>query len=930
MSRRLAWLLILLAGPAMAAGQPLVTAVELRGDAPLEDGDELRELLAVEPGQPLEAAAVAATLRNLHAYGSSGEIVAFTRPRPGGVAVVFGLWARIQVEDVQVLGALGELRRAQLLSTLPQRKEQPLSESKVIRGVWALQDLYYTSGYRERSVSVHVDLDRGRKRAVVIYQVDAGARARVGEVTFTGDLGPFSPVELRAPLRSDAGRPYHELTAANDVERLEDWLIGRGFRRAAVDPPLDSYDAAEGRVHLEFPVEVGPRFEIAAPGVDVKKLRRKGLLPFLEPERFDEAMLAQSRDALLRHFQGRGHYEVAVDLAREKTDDGVELRLAIEPGPRFDLTAVRFEGNESFDEKQLTALMQTSVARRLGSGGRLVDQIVEDDLENIRSFYALEGFGKAVVGPARVERQGLELALVVPIVEGPRRRVVNLAFEGAERLPPEELVEGLALRGAGPYHPRLLERSLDQIRARYEAAGMRAAQVAAELHWNEERSLVDVIFEIFEGPRSAVARVIVRGQQRTRPGVIRRAVELDREQTVSTGTLLEAQRRLYQLGVFSRVDVKLAPGTPYGAERDVLVRVEEGARRHLTYGVGYDSEDGVRGLLGIGHRNLLGRAIAGRLDVRASQRETQIRALVRQPFLGNTGWPVSYSLFRIEEARDSFDSKRRGAQVEAVRQSGGDRAGLLLSYREVRVEDSDEALQRLEIERELQEVEIFGLAPSLFLDRRDDPFDPRRGWSLNLALEAAQPLLNADTEFLKLFGQQTWHLDLRRLGVVAASFRLGAIEPGGGNVVDPTVPAGLPSALVPISERFFAGGRASHRAYRRDRLGVVGESLLPFVDPDDPEAAERLVPVGGNGLALVNLDYRFPVYGALGGVAFVDVGNVWAGWRDIDPTEAKIGAGVGLRYLSPLGPIRAEIAWKLDREPGEDSWVATISVGNPF
>jgi outer membrane protein insertion porin family len=558
-----------------------------------------------------------------------------------------------------------------------------------------------------------------------------------------------------------------------------------------------------------------------------------------------------------------------------------------------------------------------------------VDETVEDDLDNIRSFYALEGFAGAEVGPPVVERRGSALKLVVPIVEGPRRRVVNLEFEGAQRLEPLELVKDLALNTAGPFHPRLLEQSVNQIQARYEAAGLRAAQVTPQLVWNDDRSLVDVIFKIFEGPRSEVDRVIVRGQQRTLPRVVRRAADLRRERPLSTARLLEAQRRLYELGVFSRVDVKLAPGTPFAGARDVIVRVQEGARRNVNYGIGYDSEDGARFLLGVGHRNLLGRAIAGRLDVRASQRETQIRALVRQPFLGRTRWPVSYSLFRIEESRDSFDSKRRGAQVEAQRLVGGDRYGLLLSYREVLVDDPDPALQSLEIEPELQQTEIFSLGPSLFFDHRDDPFDPRRGWSTNLVLEAAKPLGNADVDFLKLFGQQTFHLDLRRLGVVAASVRLGAIEPGGGNAVDPTV-AGLPTAEVPISERFFAGGRSSHRAYRRDRLGIVGDTLLPFVDPDDPEAMERLVPVGGTGLALVNLDYRFPIAGALGGVAFIDVGNVWADWRDIDPREAKVGAGVGVRYLSPLGPLRFEIGWKLDREPEEDSWVATFSVGNPF
>ena len=390
----------LLAGPAAAVEGPLVTAVELRGDAPIERRGELRKLIAVAVGEELDAAAVARSLRNLHAYGSAGEIVAFAEPRPGGVAVVFGLWTRVRVAEVRVVGELG-LRRAQLLGALPQRPEQPLSESQVIRGVWALQEMYTSAGYRERQVSVRVDVDPAGKRAVVVYEVAAGTRARVGEVSFAGGLGPFTAAELRAVLRSQTGRHHHEAIAASDVERLEDWLIHRGFRRAAVEPPAVAFDAEDDRVDLEFPIEVGPRFEVEAPGVDLKRLRRKGLLPWLETERFDEALLDQSRELLRRHYQQRGHYDVVIALSQDESAEGVVLRLAIDPGAVFDLTAVRFDGNAAFDQARLAALMETSVARRLGSGGRLVDQIVEDDLDNIRSFYALAGIRRGGGRPGR-------------------------------------------------------------------------------------------------------------------------------------------------------------------------------------------------------------------------------------------------------------------------------------------------------------------------------------------------------------------------------------------------------------------------------------------------------------------------------------------------------------------------------------------------
>ena len=140
---------------------------------------------------------------------------------------------------------------------------------------------------------------------------------------------------------------------------------------------------------------------------------------------------------------------------------------------------------------------------------------------------------------------------------------------------------------------------------------------------------------------------------------------------------------------------------------------------------------------------------------------------------------------------------------------------------------------------------------------------------------------------------------------------------------DPLVPPELASGLIPVSERFFAGGRTTHRAYERDTLGIPGKTLIP-VDGAVFEA-------GGNGLFLLNLDYRFPIAGQFGGTVFFDLGNVWADWRDVDPADLKPGIGLGLRYRSPIGPVRLEIGWKLDPVPGESTNpVFFLSLGNPF
>ena len=156
-------------------------------------------------------------------------------------------------------------------------------------------------------------------------------------------------------------------------------------------------------------------------------------------------------------------------------------------------------------------------------------------------------------------------------------------------------------------------------------------------------------------------------------------------------------------------------------------------------------------------------------------------------------------------------------------------------------------------------------------------------------------MLDADTEFLKLFSQQTLHLDLRRFGVIAASFRLGAIEPGGGNVVDTTVPAGLASGLVPISERFFAGGDNSVRGYDYESLG-----------PKDSNGEVA----GGRYLVVGSAEYEHRLWGKWGAAVFYDAGNA----LDAIDDKLKHGAGIGLRWQSPVGPVRVDVASALSED----------------
>jgi outer membrane protein insertion porin family len=908
---------------------PRVTGIEIRSDAPLPESQDFASLIEAEVGEPLTEERIRHTLRNLQASGTAAETELYTRedPEREGVVVVVVFRAVVQVSEVRVTGKLGmskdDLRRA-----IPQGEAQPLSEDKVLQGVDALKDLYERNGYFRARVRVAVETNPVTRRAVVTYRVNSGPRANVSTLVFAPSADPFQPAQLIKQLRLQPGKPFSRRVAREDAERLQDWLIRQQYGEARVDPPREEREERANAVKLTYPVAIGPKIVLKVQGADEKRLRREGLLPFFGESGFDEALVLQAQGRIKTWYQQQGHYGVQVDTGEQKNPGELVLTIKIVPGPVYTLKEIVFQGNAEVPDKKLRDLMATTTPNLLRRGsGRLVQSDLDADVENLQRYYALSGYTQAKVGPPQVERQGEDLRLAIPIQEGPQERVASLSFQGITSLDSATLRKDLKLRELGGFHPVLLENTLDYIRSQYAAKGFTRAQVSAHEEWHANHTLVDLTIEVLEGPRQVADRILVRGNQRTEGDVIRRTLGLRRGDPVSQARLFEAERNLYQLGIFSRVDAEFVPSGFDETERDVLIRVEEGKPRSILYGFGWDSETRFRGSLAFSDNNIWGRAYSLRTDLRWSQRDKRFHLLFNQPYLGEYPVSLTSSVFHEQEAPSDrpYEVTRYGARVEAVRIYGNRRYGLGFDYRIVRP-SVDPGIASNQIERLDQPYYVTSFVPSFFLDRRDDPISPTRGWSSLAQFQYAFPVpaFSTDTEFLKTFLQQTQYYNLGRPGVLAGSIRVGTIAPfkaipsSGGIVLD------FPSRNVPIAERFFAGGDATHRAYGRDELGIRGQTLI--LNPN----GGGYVPVGGDGLLLINLEYRFPIVGDFGGTLFFDSGNVWPDWRSIRLGELKNGIGLGARYNSPIGPVRAGIGFKLNREHGEPAYALFVNIGNPF
>lgn len=881
-----------------SAESATIAHLEVFSAAPFADPKDAWSLLDLREGEAFTLKAAQSSLRNLFATGVVSEAEIRTTEEEDGLKVQVVVWGQALVEKVQVKGRLG-LTKSRLQSLVLVYPGSALRSDRVIRSLWNMEDALKADGYREARVSPEVELNETGRSASVTFLVDAGARARVGKVQFEGILGPYEAQDLRRWSKLEEGKPAQDSRIHRAAEMLVASYVEKGYRLARISLEGSDFAKETNRVDLRFAVRTGPLVEVSVEGGSLKKLRRKGAIPLLGSEGYDEALVLASVEGIRDWYQKKGHHRVRVDV-REKTSPGkLEVIFKVDPGPVHRMDEIVLGGTH---QESLPDLMETRV-RRIGLGkNNLVDSVLQADIENLRRWYSLEGWSRVAIGPPEVEYSSETLKVSVPIEEGPRQVLKSLVIQGVEE---ESLLRSrLTLREGEAFHPRHLSKALGTAEAFLQERGYTEPQILTLEEWNESRTEVDLTLRVQPGPLSTVDRLIVRGVLKTDPSLVRNATGLKSGESFNRSRLGRAERALYRLGVFSFVDVTAAPGPDDSGERDVLIEVKEGRTRRLTYGLGYDTEDGIGGLLGFSHQNLFGRAQRLQLDLRYSRRSELYRLIYTRPFFGGRRpWEWNARFFRDRETRDSFEVRRLGGSLETSYRTDHFRFGLALEFRDVDLTVVEVLDERLE--RDQTDVEILSWIPRLTWDHRDAPLDPRRGWLTSIQMEWAEPFLGTEQDFLKAFLDQKAYTPLP-LGWLAFSGRIGAIENRGD------VP-------VAISERFFGGGRNSHRAFKRDSLGINGETLDEDGDP-----------LGGKGLILFNLDWRFPLVGPLGGTLFWDAGNVWEDWDDANLGELRHGYGVGLRYLSPIGPLRLEVGWKLDPLPGESAQEFFLSFGNTF
>ena len=717
-----------------------------------------------------------------------------------------------------------------------------------------------------------------------------------------------------------------------------------------------SFSSDRTSVDVLVDVVPGPNVTLTFAGDPLPEGDPEDFVPIRAERAVDEDLLEDASRNIEAALRQQGYRSAQAPYTRETRADALVVTFTIARGPLHRVQSVDLRGLAGLQPADVTPLLQ------LKPGEPFVEARVSAVATAIAELYRVRGYSQVAVVPSTQllppvsDRSGSfrPVDVVFEISEGTPTIVRSVKFEGSSSVAPDTLLERMGLKEGRPFYRPQLAADRDSVERSYRNLGFQSVSVISQLDFADAQQVVDLTWRVREGPQIRVDRVLINGNARTGLDFIRREITLRPGDPVGDDALIESQRRLAATGLFRRVRITEVPRSG-STLRDVLIELEEADPTTITVGGGLEvgrrlepaEEAGgaaqehidvaPRGFFDITRRNLWGKNRSVTLFVRVSLRAelpgvdpdatedtgyglNDYRGFFafREPRAFGTTGDAQLTAFVEQGLRSSFDFNRRGVsadyakRLEAFTVTGRYTFDYTKLFNE-RILPEDQLL----IDRLFPQVKLSKLFGSVLRDSRDDVLNPQRGSVVGMDASLAARVLGSEVGFVKTFLQGFLYRRLPGRGfVIGAGARLG-LAVGFAQVV-PSVfeiaeaPGGLTRKVdaatfeteikdLPASERFFAGGDNTVRGFDLDRLGTP-ETL-------DPQG----FPQGGNGLVVLNLEARAPYWKDLQLVWFADAGNVFRRASEIRIDELRVTSGMGVRYRSPIGPLRVDWGFKLSR-----------------
>jgi outer membrane protein assembly complex protein YaeT len=899
---------------------------------PLEP-DVINKLLPLKPRQPFHTADARESIERLYATGRYDDIVIDATPQSGGVELRIVTQNSWFIGRVEIQGDIPEPPNAgQLVTASRLDLGQPFDPAKVKTAADNMRRLLVSEGFYLAGVDFELQYDKDIQQVNIIYTVTAKHRAR------------FSPPVIKSDNQVLTGQQiihashwhwiiipkWHQVTQRDvntGIEKIR--MKYENVHRLLATVSLESmdYHPASNSVSPHLAITAGPTVDLQAAGAKIKGHRLKEEVPIYEERSVDRDLLVEGQRNLRDYFQSQGYFEVKVTFQEGRVvNNREEIDYQIDLGPRHSLVSIQIAGNHFFNLHALRERMLLQPKSYELRRGRYSEAYLRRDQQSIVDLYRMNGFRDVTVSARAVDdykgRNG-DIAVFFAIDEGKQWLVANLTVTGAQKLDLSSVLPNLSSEKGEPFSEFNVAADRDAILDRYFRNGF----AGATFEWNStpgaRPETVNLEFRILEGRQQFVRDVVVEGLKITKQKLVADQIRIESGDPLSPIALAETQRRLYDLGVFARVDE--AVQNPDGDEdrKYVLYEAEEARRYSVTGGVGAElarvggstsqadltSPEGATGFsprvsLDVSRINAfgIGDTITLRTRLSTLQKRAALDYLAPRLF-GSRDFDIDFSAL-YDDSRDvrTFGAKREEAAVQVThRVSKPTTLFYRLAFRNVTVDNLK--IDPLLVPLLEQAVHVGMFSVNMVQDRRDDPTDAHHGVYTTLDMGIAATFFGSNEKFARAIGRNATYTPLGSKVVLARQTTFGVMPainaPADAEQGDP----------IPLAERFFGGGNLSHRGFPENQAG--------------PRDSKTGFPLGGSAEFFNSTEARFPLIGEnVTGVLFHDMGNVFSSigqmsfrvsQHDLNDFNYMVHAvGFGIRYRTPIGPIRLDLAYSIN------------------
>jgi outer membrane protein insertion porin family len=636
----------------------------------------------------------------------------------------------------------------------------------------------------------------------------------------------------------------------------------------------------------------------------------------------DDLEIKQSINRLTEFYKKKAYYNVDIETTTEPIPNNeVLLKYRIAEDEKVYVTKIKFLGNKHFKDRAIKKQMETSEKgffSWITSSGHLDKKKLEYDVHRLTAFYNNNGFIKAKIGePEIIFEKEKGLTIKIEIEEGEQYKVRNVAIEGDLIKPEEELLKKVNIKKEEVFNRETVRNDMLALKNEYVDIGYAYAEVSPNTEQDDVNHLVDVIYIVSKGQKVRIERINIIGNTVTRDKVIRRELKQIEGDEYSGEAIKKSKENLDRLGFFEEVDMQ----TKKGASDELMVmdvKVKERPTGSFSIGAGYSSQDSIFAMFQIAQNNLFGKGQKLQASAKLGGLSTEFNIGYTEPWLFDTRLSGTVNLYKWSQEYEDYEFEGEDYD-EYSRDSQG--VGLGLGYPIDKIDEytrgyvnyaydnsdisdvpEDASVTWKDMEgKNITSSITFGIGR----DSKDKPWDTSKGSENSISFEFAGRGLGGDVDFNKIRATSAWYFPLWWKTVFLVRGSWGFIEEKAGG-------------KLPVYQKFRIGGINSVRGFD-----------YASISPRDPLTNDR---IGGEKMMYYNIEYRFPILKEQGivGLVFYDMGNVLTDDEHYTFSGIRRSAGCGIRWYSPMGPLRVEYGKNLDVQEGEESGKWEFSVGGLF